>query len=53
MKQNIALFIRLQKLKQLLMRVILMMHLNESIVRLHQTYKKRLEKARAGLLIQS
>ena len=44
MKQNIAPFIRPQRLKQLLTRVILMMHLNQSIVQLYQTYKKHTVK---------
>ena len=38
-KTKIASFIYPLKLKQLLMRVILMMYLNQSIVILHQTYK--------------
>ena len=39
MKQNIAHFIRSQGLKQLLMKVILVIYLNQSIARLYQTYK--------------
>ena len=44
MKQNIAPFIHPKGLKQLLMRVILMMYLNQSIVILYQTYKNLLKK---------
>ena len=36
-KQNIAPFIQTQKQKQLLMKVILIMHLNQSFVQLYQT----------------
>ena len=38
-KQNITPVILTQKLKQLLMKVILMMYLNQSIVLLYPTYK--------------
>ena len=38
-KQNIAPFICPQRLRQLLMRMILVMCLNQSIVELYQTYK--------------
>ena len=51
-KQSIAPFIRPQRLKQLLMRIILMMYLNQSIVRFYQTYKNFLGKVRFELLIQ-
>ena len=51
-KQNITPFIRPQKQKQLLMKVILMVYLDQSIVRLYQTYKNHLEKVWARLLIQ-
>ena len=51
-KQNIAPFIRPQRLKQLLMKIILMMYLNQSIVRFYQTYKNFLGKVRFELLIQ-
>ena len=44
MKQNIALFTSPQKMKQISMRVILMMYLNQSIIRLHQTDKNDLER---------
>ena len=44
MKQNIVPFICPQRLKQLLTRVALMTYLNQSIMRLNQTYKKNLEK---------
>ena len=37
MKQSIAHFIHLQKLKQLLMTGLSVMDLNQSILRLHQT----------------
>ena len=46
-------FIRNQKPKQLLIKVDMMMYLNQSLVLLHQTYKDLYEKAQAGLLIQS
>ena len=42
MQQNIARFIRTQKQKQLLMRIITMMYSNQSIVRLYQTYIENL-----------
>ena len=42
MQQNIARFIRTQKQKQLLMRIIMMMYSNQSIVRLYQTYIENL-----------
>ena len=51
-KPSIAPFIRPQRLKQLLMRIILMMYLNQSIVRFYQTYKNFLGKVRFELLIQ-
>ena len=38
-KQNIALLIHIKKQKQLLMKVILMMYLNQSILQLYQTNK--------------
>ena len=38
-KQNIALFIRTQKQKQLLMKEILILYLNQSIIGLYETYK--------------
>ena len=44
MLQNIVPFILPQKQKQLLMKAILMMHLDQSILRLYQTYKNVLEK---------
>ena len=53
MEQNIVPFIRTQKQKQLLMKAILMMNLNQSIVRLYQTYKNLLGKVCVGLLIHS
>ena len=53
MKQNIVLFTRTQKQKQLLMKVTLMMYLKQFILQLYQKYKNLLEKVRVGLLIQS
>ena len=50
-KPSIAPFIRPQRLKQLLMRIILMMYLNQSIVRFYQTYKNFLGNVRFELLI--
>ena len=44
MKLNIAHFHVRQRLNQLLMRVILMMYLNQFVVRLYHTYKRCLEK---------
>ena len=52
-KQNMTLFIPIQKQKQLSMKVILMIYLNQSILRLYQIYKNLKKKAQAGLLIQS
>ena len=52
LKQNIAPFTLTQKQKQLLMRVILMMYLNQSVVQLNQTNKNLLKKVWTGLLIQ-
>ena len=51
MQQSIGSPILTQRDKQLLMRVILRMNLNQSIVLLYQTSKTLLEKVRAGLLI--
>ena len=48
MKQSIAHFIHLQKLKQLLMTGLSVMDLNQSILRLHQTYKNLLERFQIG-----
>ena len=42
MQQNIARFIRTQNQKQLLMRIIMMMYSNQSIVRLYQAYIENL-----------
>ena len=53
MKLNIASFIHPLRLKELLMRMTLMMYLNQSIVQLYQIYKSHLEKVRVGLLIYS
>ena len=52
MKLNIASFIRPQGLKHLLMRRLLMMYLNQSIVLLYPRYKNHLERVQAVLLIQ-
>ena len=52
-KQNITPFFLTLKKKQLLMKVILMMSLNQSIILLYQTYKNLFEKVKFGLLIQS
>ena len=38
-KQNMTPFIRTQKQKQLLMKVMLVMYLNQYILQLYQTYK--------------
>ena len=51
--ETIAFFIRAQKQRCLIMKVILTMHLNQLILRLHQTYKNLEEKVRIRLLIQS
>ena len=45
-------FHSISKQKQLLMKAILMMYLNQSIVRFYQTYKNHLEKVSARLLIR-
>ena len=51
-KKNIAPFIRPEKQKQFLMRVILMMCLIQFILRLCRIYKDYWEKVWFGLLIQ-
>ena len=51
MQQNIAPFILTQRDKQLLMRVILTINLNQSVVKLSQTFKNLLKKVWTGLLI--
>ena len=48
MKQSIVPFVRTQKQKKLLIKVILLMYLNQFILQLHETYKKLMEKGRAG-----
>ena len=48
-----TLFILTQKQKQLSMKVVLMIYLNQSITQLYQTYKNLQEKVQAGLLIQA
>ena len=51
-QQNIQAFIQTQKQKQLLVKAILMLHLNQSILQLFQTYKNMLEKVWAGFCSQ-
>ena len=51
MKQNIALFVRIPKQKDLSMKIILMMYLNQLILRLFNANKNLLEKVCVGLLI--
>ena len=51
-KQNIAPFIQTQKQKHLLMKVTLMMYLNQSIVLLYQACRSLEQKVQVGLLIQ-
>ena len=48
MKQSIARFIHLQRLKQLLMTGLSVLDLNQSILRLHQTYKNLFERFLIG-----
>ena len=48
----IASFIRTQKQKQLLMKMTLMVYLNQSILLLHQAYKNLTVSVQIGLLIQ-
>ena len=48
MKQSIVPFVRTQKQKKLLVKVILVMYLNQFILLLYETYKKFMEKGRAG-----
>ena len=50
-KQNMTHFIHTRKQKQLLMKMTLMMYLNQSIQQLYQAYKNFKEKVQAGLLI--
>ena len=52
MHQNIASFLLTQKHEQLLMKATLIMYLNQSIVRLSQTYKNFVERVQAKVLIQ-
>ena len=52
MQQNIALFILIQKQKQLSMKATLMMYSNQSMVGLYQIFKSLLETIQAELLIQ-
>ena len=51
-QQNLVFFIQTQKQKKLLMKVTLMMYLNQFMIQLYQTYKKLLEIVQVGLLIQ-
>ena len=53
MKQNIAFFIRTQKQNQLLMKVTLIMYLDQFVVQLYEMYKNLSQKVQVGLLIQS
>ena len=52
-KQNMTLIILSKKQKQLLMKVTLMIYLNQSILQFYQTYKNLYERVQTGLLIQS
>ena len=52
MQNNIAPLIQTQKLNQLLIKMTLMMYLNQSLLRLYQIYKNLLQNVQAGLLIQ-
>ena len=51
-QQNLVFFIQTQKQKKLLMKVTLMMYLNQFMIQLYQTYKNLLEIVQVGLLIQ-
>ena len=51
-QQNIVPIILTQKQKKIICEVILMMYLNQFIVKLNQTKKKHLQKVRFGLLFQ-
>ena len=51
-QQNLVFFIQTQKQKKLLMKVTLMMYLNQFMIQLYQTYKNLLELVQVGLLIQ-
>ena len=51
-QQNLVFFIQTQKQKKLLMKVTLMMCLNQFMIQLYQTYKNLLEIVQVGLLIQ-
>ena len=51
-QQNIALFISTENQKELLLKAILMMYLNQSIERLYQTYKNIFGKC-SGSVIDS
>ena len=53
MKQNIAFFIRTQKQNQLLMKVTLIMYLDQFVAQLYEMYKNLSQKVQVGLLIQS
>ena len=53
MKQNIALFVRILNQKDLSMKVILMMYLNQLILRLFNVYKNLFKNVCVGLLIWS
>ena len=51
-QQNLVFFIQTQKQKKLLMKVTLMMYLNQFMIQLYQTYKNLLEIVQVGLLIK-
>ena len=51
-KQNITPFIHTQNERQLLLKVTLMMCLNQSVLQLHQRYKDFQEYVQDGLMIQ-
>ena len=52
MKENMAPFIRPERLKQLLMTVIFMLNLDQSTLPLYQTYRNLLKRVWFRLLIQ-
>ena len=53
MQQNISPFILTRRKKRLLMKVTLMMYLNQSILQFYETCKKTLEKVQVELFIES
>ena len=48
MKQSVVPFVRTQKQKKILIKVILLMYLNQFIFQFYETYKNFMEKCRAG-----